>query len=233
MQNLKNRIEVKLVNNERDHLKCTSKPNCMSQKISENNLVAIQKSKVSLKLNKPAYIGMRILELGKVLMCEFHYDYMKNKYGNQLKLLFTGTDSFMHEIKTEDVYEDFSSNKEMFDFSNDSTKSKYYDYSNKLVIGKMNDETGCVVTGEFVGLKTEIYSTIVSIKKQKDVNRNVVTTISHNEYKDNKCLRHSKNRTQSKDHRTRTYEMNKISLFCFDDKIYFQSNGYDRLALGY
>ena len=233
MQNLKNRIEVKLVNNERDHLKCTSKPNCMSQKISENNLVAIQKSKVSLKLNKPAYIGMRILELGKVLMCEFRNDYMKNKYGNQLKLLFTGTDSFMREIKTEDVYEDFSSNKEMFDFSNDSTKSKYYDYSNKLVIGKMNDETGCVVTGEFVGLKTKIYSTIVSIKKQKDVNRNVVTTISHNEYKDNKCLRHSKNRTQSKDHRTRTYEMNKISLFCFDDKIYFQSNGYDRLALGY
>ena len=233
MQNLKNRIEVKLVNNERDHLKCTSKPNCMSQKISENNLVAIQKSKVSLKLNKPAYIGMRILELGKVLMCEFHYDYMKNKYCNQLKLSFTGTDSFMREIKTEDVYEDFSSNKEMFDFSNDSTKSKYYDYSNKLVIGKMNDETGCVVTGEFVGLKTKIYSTIVSIKKQKDVNRNVVTTISHNEYKDNKCLRHSKNRTQSKDHRTRTYEMNKISLFCFDDKIYFQSNGYDRLALGY
>ena len=97
----------------------------------------------------------------------------------------------------------------------------------------MKDETGCVVTGEFVGLKTKIYSTIVSIKKQKDVNRNVVTTISHNEYKDNKCLRHSKNRTQSKDHRTRTYEMNKISLFCFDDKIYFQSNGYDRLALGY
>ena len=233
MQNLKNRIEVKLVNNERDHLKCTSKPNCMSQKISENNLVAIQKSKVSLKLNKPAYIGMRILELGKALMYEFHDDYIKNKYGNQLKLLLTGTNSFMREIKTEDVYEDFSSNKEMFDFSNDSTKSKYYDYSNKLVIGKMNDETGCVVTGEFVGLKTKIYSTIVSIKKQKDVNRNVVTTISHNEYKDNKCLRHSKNRTQSKDHRTTTYEMNKISLSCFDDKIYFQSNGYDRLALGY
>ena len=97
----------------------------------------------------------------------------------------------------------------------------------------MKDETGCVVTGEFVGLKTKMYSTIVSIKKQKDVNRNVVTTISHNEYKDNKCLRHSKNRTQGKDHRTTTYEMNKISLSCFDDKIYFQSNGYDRLALGY
>ena len=125
MQNLKNRIEVKLVNNKKDYLKCTSKPNYMSQKIFDNNLVAIRKSKVSLKLNKPAYIGMRILELGKALMYEFHDDYIKNKYGNQLKLLLTGTNSFMREIKTEDVYEDFSSNKEIFDFSNDSTKSKY------------------------------------------------------------------------------------------------------------
>ena len=63
-------------------------------------------------------------------MYEFHYDYFKNKYGNNSKLLFTHTDKFMYEIKTEGVYEDFSSNKEMFDFSN---YSKYYDDSNKLV----------------------------------------------------------------------------------------------------
>ena len=56
--------------------------------------------------------------------------------------MFTGSDSLMYEIKTEDVYEDFSSDKEMLDFSNYSTKSKYYDNSNKLVIGKMKDETG-------------------------------------------------------------------------------------------
>ena len=95
---------------------------------------------VPLKLNKSAYIGMCILLLNKVLMYEFHYDYIKNKYDNKSKLLFTDTDSLMYEIKTEDVYEDFSSNKEMFDFSNYSTKSKYYDDSNKLVIGKMKPE---------------------------------------------------------------------------------------------
>ena len=70
---------------------------------------------------------MCILELSKVLMYEFHYDYIKNKYDNKSKLLFTGTDSLMYEIGTEDVYEDFSSNREMFDFSNYSTNSRYYD----------------------------------------------------------------------------------------------------------
>ena len=80
---------------------------------------------------------MSILELSKVLMDEFHYDYVRNKYDNKSKLLFTNTDSLMHEIKTEDVCADFSSDKEILDFSNYLTKSKYYDYSNKLVIGKM------------------------------------------------------------------------------------------------
>ena len=67
----------------------------------------------------------------------------------------------MYEIKTEDAYEDFSSNKEMFDFSNYSTKSKYYNDSNKLVIEKMQNETGGVATEEFVGLKSKLYLFLV------------------------------------------------------------------------
>ena len=78
----------------------------------------IRKNKVILTLNKLAYIGMCILELSKVLMCEFHYDYIKNKYGNNLRLLFIDNDSLMYEIKTEDLYKDFSNNKEMFHFIN-------------------------------------------------------------------------------------------------------------------
>ena len=86
---------------------------------------------------------MCILELRKVLMYKFYYDYIENKYDNKSMLLFTDTDSLMYEIKTGDVYEDFSSDKEMFDFSNYSTKSKYYDDSNKLVTGEMKDEIWC------------------------------------------------------------------------------------------
>ena len=241
MENLRNRIDVKLVSNKKDYLKWTSKPSYMSHKMFDNDLVVIRKNKVTLTLNKPAYIGMCILELSKVLMYEFHYDFIKNKYANNSRLLFTDTDSLMYEIKTEDVYEDFSNDKEMFDFSNYSTKSKYYDNSNKLVVGKTKDKTTGVAIEEFVGLKPKMYSYLVNDnsehKKAKGVNRNVVATISHNEYKDilfNKnCLRHSMNRIQSKDHRIGTYEINKISLSCFDDKIYIQNNGCDELTLGY
>ena len=80
----------------------------MSQKIFYINLVAICKNKFTLTLNKPAYIEMRIFELSKVLMYGFHYDYIKNKCGNNSILLFTDTDSLMYETETEDVYKDFT-----------------------------------------------------------------------------------------------------------------------------
>ena len=79
-------------------------------------------------------------------MYQFHYDYIKDKYGNNSRLLFAFTDSLMYEIKTED----FSNDKEMIDFSNYSTNSKYYDSSNKLVVGKMKDETAGAALEEFV-----------------------------------------------------------------------------------
>ena len=72
----------------------------MLHKIFDNDLVAISKNKVILTLNKPAYIGMCILELRKVLMYEFHYDYIKKRYGNNSRLLFADTDSLMYEDKT-------------------------------------------------------------------------------------------------------------------------------------
>ena len=106
----------------------------MSYKIFAIDLVVIRKSKVTVTLNNPAYIGMCFLGLSKVLIYEFHYNYIKNKYCNKSRLLFTDTDNLMYEIKT--VYEDFSNDKQMFDFSNYSTKLKYYDDSNKLVLIK-------------------------------------------------------------------------------------------------
>ena len=125
-----------------------------------------------------------------------------------------------------------------FDFSN---QSECYDNLNKLLVGKMKDETVCVAIAEFVRLKPSMYSYLVNDnrkhKKAKGVNRNVDATICHNEYKDvlfnKKKLRHSMNRIESKDHRLGTYEINKIYLSCFDDKIYIQNNRCNGLALGY
>ena len=136
MKNLRNTVDIKLASNKKDCLKWVSKPSYILHEIFGNMLVAIHKSKVVIMLNKPAYIKMCILELSKVLMYEFHYDLFKSKYGNNWRLLFADTDSLMYEIKTEDVYENFSKDKEMFNFSNYSAKSKYDD-SNKLVLGKM------------------------------------------------------------------------------------------------
>ena len=178
-----------------------TKTSCMSHKIYDNNLILIRQSTVALKLNKPPYDGMCILKLSKIWMFEFHFDYIKNKNDNKFKLLFTDTSSLMYVIKTEDVYEDFSSDKEMFNLSNCSTKSKCYDNSNKLVLGKIKDETSGVAIEEFVRLKPNMYSFLVGNhsehKKTKGVNRNVVATISHNEYRNvllnNKFLIHSMN----------------------------------------
>ena len=81
--------------------------------------------------------------------------------------MFSDTDSLIYEIKTKDVYKDFSSDKEIFGFSNYLTKSKHWNDSNKLVIGKMKDETADVVIKEFVESKPEMYSLMMNIKKQR------------------------------------------------------------------
>ena len=109
------------------------------------------------------------------------------------------------------------------------------------MVGEKKGETAGIAIEEFVGLKPKIYLYLVDDnsehKKAKGVNKIVVATISHNEYKDvllnKKSLRHSMNRIQSKDYRIGTYEFNKISLSCLDDKINIQNNGCDELALGY
>ena len=85
-----------------------------------------EKAKITLKINKPRYVGICILDLSKVLMYSFYYDYINNKYSSKSRLLFTCTNSLMHEIKAADFYEDFGKDK-MFDFSNYLTKSKFYD----------------------------------------------------------------------------------------------------------
>ena len=141
-------------------------------------------------------------------MYEFHYDFIKNKYCTNSRLLFTNTDSLMYEIKSEDICEHFSKDKEMFDFSHYSTKSNSYDDSNKLVLGKMEDETGDVAIKEFIGLKPMMYSFLVGdsseYKKANGVNKNDAETKGHNEYKDvlfnKKYLKDLMNRIQIKEH---------------------------------
>ena len=118
---------------------------------------------------------MRILELSKVIMYELRYVYFKNKYYKKSKLLFTDADSVVYKIN---VYEDFISDEKTFDFTNYSTKSKYCDNSNKLVIGKMKDETGSVAIVKVFWIGGNHISFLVhdnsEYKKAKCVNKIVL-----------------------------------------------------------
>ena len=92
MVNVRNKIDVRLTSNKNGYLKWTSRPSYMLQKRLENDLVAIHKSKITLKLNKLAYVGVSMVDWSKVLMYELHYDYIKNKYGSNSRILFTIAD---------------------------------------------------------------------------------------------------------------------------------------------
>ena len=126
-----------MINNAKDYVKYTGEPSFVLQKIFSKNFVAIHEIKQVLTLNKPIYVGFGILDLSKLLKCEFHYKYINNKF--DAKLLLTDTDSSVYEIKTEDVYEDFYQDKNLFDFSDYPLNSKFFDLVNKKVIGKIKD----------------------------------------------------------------------------------------------
>ena len=131
MENLCKRVDVRLVTNEKKLDKLTSKPTYVSSKIFNENLMAVHKVKETLTLNRPAYVGMCILDLSKMQMYDFHYNYIKKKYNNRARLLFTDTDSLTYEIEAEDVYKDFWNDKDMFDNCDYLASSPYYCNVNK------------------------------------------------------------------------------------------------------
>ena len=110
-------------------------------------------------MNKSIYEGFSVLELSKLLMYDFHYNYFKEKY--DARLLYTDTDSLVYEIKgVDDIYEKIYSDKHLFDFSNYPKDLKFHDDTNIKVIGKMKDQMCGRVVSEFVGLKSKMYSLI-------------------------------------------------------------------------
>ena len=116
MENVRKRVNVKLVNNEKDYLKVVNKPSFVSQKILDKNLVAVHKIKPVLMLNKPIYVDFSILELSKMIMYDWHYNYFVKKF--DCSLLFTDTDSLVYEIRNVDnVYDEVFKDEKLFYFS--------------------------------------------------------------------------------------------------------------------
>ena len=245
MENIRNRVNIKLVNTEEKLKKLIAKPNFRSRKIFSENLVSVHMKKTSLTMNKPVYLGMCILDLSKTIMYDFHYNYIKPKYGNKAKLLFTDTDSLMYEIETEDFFKDISGDvKNRFDTSDypENHPSGIPTGINKKVLGMFKDEAAGKIIKEFVGLRAKLYSFImddgVENKKCKGVKKQVVeSSISHEDYKT--CLTTGKeqlrkqNILRSYDHDVYTEEVNKIALSAQDDKRYILSDGVHTLAWGH
>ena len=185
-----------------------------------------------LTLNKPICVGFCILELSKLLMYQFHYEYVLKTFN--ARLLFTDTDSLIYEIKGESFYEMCFKDRKLFDFSGYSKDSVYYDSSNKKVLSKMKDEFNGVKIIEFIGLKSKMYSLISNddpeVNKAKGINKK----LRHKEYHDvpfnKKVIRYNIKRIQSKLHEIGPYDVFKISLSCFDDKRYVLNNGINTLA---
>ena len=245
MENIRNRVDVKLVNTKEKLIKLVAKPNFRSRKIFSENLVSVHMKKTSLTMNKPVYLGMCILDLSKTIMYDFHYNYIKPKYGEKAKLLFTDTDSLMYEIETEDFYKDISGDvKDRFDTSDypENHPSGIPTGINKKMLGMMKDEAGGKIIREFVGLRAKLYSFIMDdggeTKKCKGVKKQVVeSSIRHEHYKT--CLTTGKeqlrkqNILRSYNHEVYTEEVNKIALSALDDKRYILSDGMHTLAWGH
>ena len=156
MENLRKRINVRFVNNKKDFLKYTSRPTYVTHKLFNKTFAAIHEIKPVIILNKPIYVGFTVLNLNKCLVYDFHYNVIKKNFSAEL--LFTDIDSLTYEIKSENLYKKFYKWKDLFDFSNYSKDSTFYDGTSKKVIGKMKDEYGGAIIDQFIGLKSKMYS---------------------------------------------------------------------------
>ena len=141
MENVRKYSDIKLVTTDKRRNQLASEPNYHTTKYFSENLMATELKKTKVKINKPIYLGMSILDISKTLMYEFWYDYIKPKYQDRAKLCYMDTDSFSIHIKTEDFYKDIANDVEKwFDTSNYDSNRLLPTVKNKKVIDLFKDE---------------------------------------------------------------------------------------------
>ena len=156
-QNDRKRVNVTLVTDKKILDKLTSIPTYVSSKIFNEDLMAVHKIKETLTLNRPVYVGMCILDLSKTLIYNFHYNHIKNRYGDRAKLMFTDTDSLTYEIETDDVYQDFWNDKDKFDNSDYPKNTPHITMKAiRKSLGSSNTKLVAFRLSNFVGLKSKI-----------------------------------------------------------------------------
>jgi hypothetical protein len=141
MENVRKYRDIRLLAEQSKVDRCVASP--LFQEIQEfgGGLFALSLENAVVNLNKPIYVGFSVLDLSKLLMYQFHYEYIVEKFGNRAKLLFTDTDSLCYAFQTDDIYRDIAPDSDRFDFSDYPKNHFLYSEINKKVIGKMKDET--------------------------------------------------------------------------------------------
>ena len=192
IENVRKHRDIKIVTTDKRRNQLVSEPNYHAIKCFSENVLAIEMKKTKVKMNKPIYLGLSILEISKILMYEFSYDYMKPKYGDNVKLCYMDTDSFIIYIKTEDFYKDIADDVECkLDTSNYEVDRPLPTGKNKKVIGLMKDEIGGKIIKEFAALRPKTYSYLTDDceedKRAKGTKKCVIKReLQFNNYKD--CL---------------------------------------------
>ena len=192
MENIRKHRDIKLVLTDKKRSRLVSEPNYHTINLISEDLSIIEMKKTKVKMNKPIYLGLSILEISKTLMYKFWYDCMKPKYANNVKLCYMDTDSFIMNIKTNNFYNDVSNDVEnRFDTSNYEVSRPLPKGKNKNVIGLMKDELGGKIITEFVSLRPNTYSFLTDDgkedKKAKRTKKCIIKKmIKFNDYK--KCL---------------------------------------------
>ena len=243
MENIRKHRNIKLITTDKKTNKLVSEPNHHTMNYISKDLSIIEMNKTRVKMNKPIYLRLSILDISKILMYEFWYDYMKTKYGNDVKLCYMDTDSFAMNIKTEDFYKDIANDVEKrFDTSNYEVDRPLPTGKNKKVIGLMKDELGGKIIMEFVTLRPNPYSYLTDDgkedKKAKGTKKCIIKRmIKFDDYK--KCLLNgevilkSQQRFISKKHDVYTGNINKIALSNNDDKRIVSSDKIISYLYGY
>ena len=243
MENARKHRDIKLVTTDKKKSKLVSEPNYHMINLISENLSITEMRKTKVKMNKPIYLGLSILEISKILMYEFWYDYVKPKYDDNVKLCYMDTDSFIMNIKTEDFYKDIANDVEKrFDTSNDEVDRPLSTRKYKKVIGLTKEELGGRIVTEFVALRPKTYSYLTDDckedQKAKGTEKCVIKImIKFNDYKN--CLLNgevilkSQQRFKSKGHDVYTENINKIALSSNDDKRLVASDKITSYPYGY
>ena len=243
MENVRKHRDIKLVKADKKRNKLASETNFHAMKLIDNNLAIIEMRKVKVKMNKRIYLGLSILDISKITMYEFWYDYVKIKYEDKARLCYMDTHSFVVNIKTKDFYKDISQDvNKRFDTSNYTFDRPLPTGINKKVIGLMKDELGGDIITDFVVLRPKAYSYItndfVEMKKAKGTKKCVVNKmLRFEDYKkclfDNGKVLKSQQRFKSENHEVYTENINKIALSCDDDKRIVTSDRITSYPYGY